>query len=103
MRTAQGRILKLVSFANWAVLTLAVLASLIGAVICLLIWPFPQVADNGARLSDIVTGTELAVAVALVAALATWLTDKRHPAFWVAEVFLLGAIGAALYYGLAVH
>lgn len=100
MRDAQGRILKFVSFVNWAVLTLAVLASLVGAAICLLIWPFPQVADDGPQLSDVLTGTELGVSVAVFAALATWLTDKRHPAFWIAELALAVVVAGALYYGI---
>ncbi|KEZ78891.1 hypothetical protein C41B8_02137 [Salinisphaera hydrothermalis C41B8] len=100
MRVAQGRILKFLSFVNWAVLTLAVLASLAGAVICLLIWPFPQVAADGPGLTDIWVATELGVGVTIVAALATWLTDKRHPLFWVAEIALAIAVAVALAYGI---
>ena len=101
VRKAQGRILKFLSFVNWAVLTLAVLASLAGAVICLLIWPFPQVADDGGGLTDIWIATELGVGVAVFAALATWLTDKRHPAFWIAEIALAVVVIIALYYGIS--
>lgn len=101
VREAQGRILKFLSFVNWAVLTLAVLASLAGAVICLLSWPFPQVSDQGGRLADVWIATELGVGVAVFAVLATWLTDKRHPAFWIAEIALAAAVIVALYYGIS--
>lgn len=101
VREAQGRILKFLSFVNWAVLTLAVLASLAGAVICLLTWPFPQVADDGRGLADVWLATELGVGVAVFAGLATWLTDKRHPAAWAAETALAVAVIVALYYGIA--
>lgn len=84
-------------------LTLAVLASLAGAVICLLIWPFPRVTAEGPRLADVLIGTELSVGVAVFAGLATWLTDKRHPAFWIAEIALAGVVAAAFYYGLSYH
>ncbi|WP_423823953.1 hypothetical protein V5738_08290 [Salinisphaera sp. SPP-AMP-43] len=102
MRTTRGGVLKLLSFANWAILTLAVLASLVGAVICLLMWPFPQTEDSGG-LADVWIGTQLGLGVSLVATLATWLTDKRHPLFWVAEIVLAIAVVAALIYGLALR
>lgn len=100
-RRAQGRILRFVSFVNWVVLTLAALATLIGAVVSLLMWPFPQVAAQGPRLSEVIFGTELSVGVAIVAGLATWLVDKRHPAFWLAEIVLVMALVVALGYGMA--
>lgn len=101
MRWAQGRFLKFISFVNWLVLTLAVLASLAGAVIFLLTWPFPQVSHEGQRFVDVLIGTELSVVVAAFAGLATWLADKRHPAFWIAEIALAVAVAAAFYYGLS--
>ncbi|MGN8157290.1 hypothetical protein ACS8Y6_10860 [Salinisphaera sp. RV14] len=100
-REAQGRILKWLSFVNWVVLTLAVLATLTGAVISMLTWPFPQVSDNGGGLADIWLATELGAGVALFATIATWLTDKRHPTFWIAELALAVAVLIALYYGIS--
>lgn len=74
------------------------LASVAGGVIALLLWPFP--ADGNAALFAVALNTALAVAVAVVAAIAAWLTDKRHPGLWIAEFALAAAITAALFVGL---
>lgn len=94
------RLLKLWSFFNWSILTLAVLSALLGAVLCLLMWPFPQMAGDGQRFDDVVTATELGFVVALIAGGATWLTDQRHPALWAGETTLILAVVASIVYGL---
>lgn len=94
-------VLKTLSLINWGVLTLSILASLIGAAICLLMWPFPQMADaDGLQLADVWTATGLGVLVALTAALSTWLLDKRHPALWLGQGLLVVVVLSALVYGL---
>lgn len=79
------------------------LATLVGAVLCLLMWPFPEMAGNGQRFDDVVTATELGFVVAVIAVGATWLTDKRHAALWAGEATLALAVVAALVYGLALR
>lgn len=100
-RTDQAVALKTLSLINWGVLTLAVLASLVGAVICLLMWPFPQMAgDHGGRLASVWTATGLSVLVALTAMLSTWLLDKRHPMLWAGQGLLAVVVIASLVYGV---
>lgn len=100
---ASGAGLKLLSFVNWAVLTAAVIATLAGAVLCLLAWPFSDAGASSDGFAAICTGTELGLGVAVFAALATWLVDKRDPRFWLAELALLVAAAAALVYGFGHH
>lgn len=80
---------------------MSVLTSLAGGTVSLLMWPFPQVIPHGSQLADVWLGTQLGIGVALVAGLATWLTDKRHPALWVGELLLAMALAAAFYIGLS--
>jgi len=82
---------------------LSVLASLIGAAVCLLMWPFPQMAGDGARLADIWTATGLSLLVAMTAGLSTWLVDKRHPMFGLGQGLLVIVVSAALVYGLVLR
>lgn len=75
--------------------------SLGGGTVSLLMWPFSQVMSHDSQLADVWLGTQLSIGVALVAGLATWLTDKRHPALWVGELLLAVALAAAFYIGLS--
>ncbi|WP_147418063.1 hypothetical protein [Salinisphaera sp. Q1T1-3] len=99
-RHIEGVVLKLLSLFNWSILTLAVLATLLGSVLCLLMWPFPQMAGDGQRFDDVVTATELGLVVALIAAGTTWLFDQRRAAMWAAEATLVLAVIASIIYGL---
>ncbi|MDA3921663.1 MAG: hypothetical protein PF501_13430 [Salinisphaera sp.] len=96
--------LRTLSLINWILLTCSILASLIGAAVCLLMWPFPQMAgDSGTTFGNVVVATMLGLLVAVTAALSTWLLDKRHPALWLGQCLLAIVVVCALVYGLALQ
>lgn len=81
-------------------MTLALLTTLVGGAATLLMWPFPKLASQGVCVEDILRGTWLATGVCFFAALAVWLTDKRHPALWIAQVALWTVLFMAFFVGI---
>ncbi|ROO27417.1 hypothetical protein SAOR_08660 [Salinisphaera orenii MK-B5] len=75
----RGDVLKILSFLNWLVLGSSAVLALLYAVVCLMMLPYPElVADAGGGLAETVRLTLVLTAFTAVAAVATWLLQKRH-------------------------
>lgn len=73
------------------------MTTLLYAVVCLMMWPYPQlVADAGGGFEHVVAITAVLAVFTAAAGLATWLIQKRHPALWLGQgvlaVALIGVI-----------
>jgi len=70
-------------------LGIGVLMTLLYAVICLMMLPYPQrVADAGGSFGHVVQITLVMLVFSVVAALSTWLIQKRHRALWFGQAAL---------------
>ena len=85
--------MKALSFVNWALFAAGLLSTLLYAVVCLITWPFPQMAARaGTDFGRLLGALFVAAGFTLIAALTTWLLDKRHGAWWLAECLLAAAL-----------
>jgi|GEM_PF-1324201 len=92
-------ILKILAFLNWMLLGIGALMALLYAVVCLMMWPYPQLVDNAGGGFDQVVMITLVLAIfTAIAGTATWLLQKRHP-LWVPGEFVLAAalVGVLLF------
>jgi|TARA_B100002049_G_C15956246_1_gene322653 hypothetical protein len=96
---SRGPTLKLLSFLNWIALGIGALMTLLYAVVCLMMWPYPQlVADAGGGFDHVVQITLVTAIFTAAAALSTWLVQKRHPALWLGQgVLLVALIGVIVF------
>ena len=73
--------------------------TLLYAVVCLMMMPYPQlVSDAGGGFGHVVRITLVMGAFTIAASVSTWLVQKRHRALWVGQVMLVCALaGVALF------
>ena len=60
-------------------LGIGALMALLYAVVCLMMWPYPQLVDNaGGGFAQVIQITVVLVVFTTIAGAATWLLQKRH-------------------------
>ncbi|MES1925095.1 hypothetical protein T31B1_07218 [Salinisphaera sp. T31B1] len=83
--------LKILAFINWILLGIGALMALLYAVVCLMMWPYPELVENaGGGFGHVVQITCLLGLFTATAALATWLLEKRHRRWWWGQILLAG-------------
>ncbi|WP_353220043.1 hypothetical protein [Salinisphaera sp. S4-8] len=76
--------------------------TLLYAVVCLMMWPYPQlVADAGGGFDQVVQITLVTAGFTAAAGISTWLVQKRHPALWLGQGVLLAALTGVIVFALA--
>lgn len=99
---ARGPTLKLLSFLNWVALGIGAVTTLLYAVACLMMWPYPQlVADAGGDFDNVVRIALVTAGFTAAAGLSTWLVQKRHPALWLGQGVLLAALIGVVIFAVA--
>lgn len=73
--------------------------TLLYAVVCLMMLPYPQlVEDAGGGFAHVVQVTLVMAVFSVVASLSTWLIQKRHRALWWGQAaFALALIGVIVF------
>ena len=98
----RGSILKFLSFLNWIALGIGALMTLLYAVVCLMMLPYPQlVSDAGAGFAHVLRITAVMTAFTAVAGLSTWLLQKRHRALWLGQALLAMAFALVILFAVA--
>jgi len=78
-------------------LGIGALMALLYAVVCLMMWPYPQLVDNaGGGFAQVIQITVVLVVFTTIAGAATWLLQKRHRLWWIGEVALACALAGVL-------
>jgi len=78
--------------------------ALLYAVVCLMMWPYPQLVDNaGGGFGQVVQITVVLVAFTAVAGVATWLLQKRHALWWIGELALACALAGIVLFAWAIR
>jgi len=99
-----GACLTVLCLFNRLIAALALIATLIGGVLCLAAgMGHAGPGTDPAGWDDIVTATELGLVVFVIALGASWLFERRHPALWAGEATLMLAVIASLIYGLVLR
>lgn len=100
----RGCVLKVLSFFNWILLALGATTALLEAVTCLIMLPYPELAkDAGADFAQLIEIVLVAAGFTLIAALATWLLEKRHRAWPVGQALLGAAVVTVILFTLHLH
>ncbi|WP_293625312.1 hypothetical protein [Salinisphaera sp.] len=78
------------------------MTTLLYAVVCLMMWPYPQlVADAGGDFDNVVRIALVTAGFTAAAGLSTWLVQKRHPALWLGQGVLLAALIGVVIFAVA--
>lgn len=83
-------------------LGIGAVTTLLYAVACLMMWPYPQlVADAGGDFDNVVRIALVTAGFTAAAGLSTWLVQKRHPALWLGQGVLLAALIGVVIFAVA--
>lgn len=92
----------MLAFLNWAAVAIGALMTLLYAVVCLMMLPYPEmVAQAGGSFADVLRITGALVVFTAVAGLATWLLQNRHPLWRIGQVALALTLAVLIVLALA--
>lgn len=98
---SRGVFLKILAFLNWIALGAGASLTLLYAVVCLMMLPYPEmVTQAGGDFAQVLQTTLVAAGFTVAAALATWLMQRRHAALWYGEAVLVLALAGALVFAI---